>query len=80
MSDTHDPIDLRAELARIDRDRAETGKLLAEQLKFSAEQLKLRAEAEKLTWERWASPTLAIAAVFGGLLGAATFIARVMGH
>jgi len=40
-------LDLRAELARIDRDRAETEKLQEESRKFAAEQHKLRLEADK---------------------------------
>ena len=66
-----DPIDLRAVLARIDRDLAESDKL-------RAEQRKLTAEAQKITWDRWLAPALAIAAVIGGLLGVASFIARLM--
>lgn len=71
--DTPDPIDLRAVLARIDRDLAESDKL-------RAEQRKLTAEAQKLTWDRWLAPALAIAAVIGGLLGVGSFIARVLTH
>jgi hypothetical protein len=78
-----DELDLRAEPARIDRDRAESGKLQAEARKLFAEQLKLRAEqlaseARKLDRERWLAPVLAIAAVIGGLLGTASFIARLI--
>jgi len=86
MSDAS-PFDLRAELARIDRDRAETQKLLAEGAKFlaemhdkyPAEMRKLRAEAAKLERERWWQPALAIASVIGGMLGAAAFISRLVG-
>lgn len=66
-------LDLRAEIARIDRDRAETQKL-------AAEQHKLTAETQKLTWDRWLAPSLAIAAVIGGLLGVASFIAHLIGR
>ncbi len=87
-----DPLDLRAEIARIDRDRAETQKLqaetnkfvaeqqrlMAESLKLAAEQSKLQAEARKLERDRWLAPALAIAAVVGGLLGVASFIAKLI--
>jgi hypothetical protein len=72
MSDTpKDQLDLRAVLARIDRDLAESDKL-------RAEQRKLTAEALKLTRDRWLAPLLAIAAVIGGILGVASFIAKVI--
>jgi len=67
------PLDLREQIVRIDRAIAETEK-------FQAEQRKLIAEAQKLTWDRWLAPALAIAAVIGGLLGVATFIAHLMTH
>jgi hypothetical protein len=75
-------LDLRAELARIDRDHAETQKLLAETRKFSAEQQKLMAEAGKFFAERRWQPVLAIVAaitgLIGGALGLATFLARTI--
>jgi hypothetical protein len=43
--DDHPDLDLRAELARIDRDRAETQKLFAEERKLFAERDKLRGDA-----------------------------------
>ena len=73
-------LDLRAEIARIDRDRAEASKLREESDKFVAEQRKLLAEGRKFERERWLAPALAIASVVGGLLGVATFIAHLMGH
>lgn len=75
-SDWRGQLDLRAEFARIDRDRAESAKLREESNKFIAEQRKLIAEAEKMTWDRRLAPFLAVAAIIGGLLGAASFIAR----
>jgi len=51
-----DPIDLRAILARIDRDLAENVKLLAEARKFNR--------------ERWILPLTAAITVFGGILAA----------
>jgi hypothetical protein len=71
---------MRAILTRIDRDLAKSAKLRAESEKFVAEQRKLIAEEGKLTCDRWLAPALAIAAVIGGLLGVATFIAHLMGH
>lgn len=50
----------------------------AETEKFIAEQRKLIAEAQELTWDRWMASALAIAAVIGGLLGVASFMARVI--
>ena len=44
-ADWRGQLDLRAELARIDRDRAETQKLREESEKFISEQHKLLAEA-----------------------------------
>lgn len=77
MSEEH-TLDLRAEIARIDRDQAEIHKLMAEARKFSAEQQKLFAEAAKLDRDRWLAPALAIAAVIGGLFGVASFIAKLI--
>jgi len=48
--------------------------------KFVAEQRELIAGAQKMTWDARFAPYLAIAAVIGGLLGIATFIAHLMGH
>jgi hypothetical protein len=66
MTDTHPDhpdLDLRAEIARIDRDRAETQKLFAEQDKLFAEQRKLAAESLKLRGDaRW-QPVLVISGV-----------------
>ncbi len=72
MSDTTS-IDLREQLAQIDRAQAETRK-------FVAEQSKLIAEASKLNRERVLAPWLASAAVIGGLLGLVTFASRLLGH
>lgn len=74
-----DTLDIREQIARIDRAIAETGKLQAETTKFAAEQQKLTSESQKLNRERWLSPVLATAAVIGGLLGTASFIAKIIG-
>ena len=72
QSDPASPqLDLREQLIRIDR-------AMAESQKFQAEREKLLAEAAKFNRERWLAPVLAIAAVIGGLLGAATFIAKLI--
>jgi len=78
MSETLEvPTDIKATLARIDRDLAESSKLRAETEKFVAEQRKLIAESQKLNRDRWLAPVLAIAAVIGGVLGVASFAAQV---
>jgi hypothetical protein len=73
-------IDLQAIVARIERDLAESRKLREESEKFVAERRKLDSESLKLDRDRWLAPALAIAAVIGGLLGVASFIAHLMGH
>jgi hypothetical protein len=70
MTDT-EGLDLREQLTRIDRAMAETQK-------FASEQRKLDAEARKLDRDRWLAPALAIAAVIGGMLGTASFIAKLI--
>jgi uncharacterized protein YydD (DUF2326 family) len=73
-ADWRGQLDLRAELARIDRDRSETLKLREESEKFIAEQHKLLAEASKLNRDRWMAPYVLavslIGAIGGGLIGA----------
>ena len=77
MSDIPDDwrgqLDLRAEIVRIDRERAEAQK-------FNAEREKLLQEALKYRRERWLAPVLAVATAIGGVLGAASFIAHIIGH
>jgi hypothetical protein len=76
MSDTSEPdTNLRAILARIDRDLAEERKLryesekfLAEQKKLMAEETKLRSEGRKLDRDRWLAPWLAIVGLIGGII------------
>jgi hypothetical protein len=71
-TDWRDRIDLRAEIARIDRDAAETRK-------FSAEQNKLVAEASKLRWERWLLPFMPLTSLFAAALSGG-LIAAVINH
>lgn len=68
-------LNLQAELTRIDRDRAETRKLIAESDKFVAEQRKLMAEAK---WFPWA-PIL-VGFIGSGAIGGvvAAIIAKLM--
>ena len=65
-------------VARLRHMNAETEKFVAEQRKLIAEQSKLAAEAQKFAWDVRLAPYLAIAAVIGGLLGAASFIAHLI--
>jgi len=74
MSTTFDPdqpLDIREQIARIDRAIAETHKLQQESDKFVAEQKKLIAEAGKLDRDRTLSPWLLGASLLGGLVVAA---------
>lgn len=78
-----DGLDLRAELARIDRDRAETAKFAAEQRKLTSEADKLRAdklraEELKLLWDRRLSPWVIGASIIGSMSGGA--IVAVLAH
>jgi anti-sigma factor RsiW len=75
MSDSQ--FNLQAELARLDRDRAETNKLFEETRKFTAEQHKLMREAEKLRaeemklWRDWRlAPWIFALSLIIGALGA----------
>jgi hypothetical protein len=56
MSENHGGLDLRAELARIDRDRAETQKLMAESRRFDdgrqAELQRMLEETKKFVAEQ----------------------------
>jgi hypothetical protein len=54
-------IDIRAELSRIDRERAETQKLMAEQQKLCAEQFKFGAEQVKRYAEAFKQAPCALA-------------------
>lgn len=92
MSDIpHDSLDLREQIARIDRalvdiDRAqaETRKFVAEQAKLvdeaaklRAEDRKLMAEAGKLNRDRLLAPALAITGLVGGII---TIVGFVLQH
>lgn len=93
MSDTiQPPPDLRAILARIDRDLEESGKLreesqkfiaeqkklMAEEAKLRSEELKLGSEARKLDRDRWIAPWLAVTGLVGGIITVAGAVWRVL--
>ena len=77
-TDWRGQLDLRAEIARIDRDRAESEKLQEETRKFTAEQRKLIAEAGKLNRDRWLAPWVLVSTLIGSISGGA--IVAVLGH
>ena len=77
MSDTtaREAIDLRAIIARTDRDLAESAKLREETRQFideahrmEAERRKLEGETAKLQRDRWLAPLVLLASVAGGLV------------
>jgi len=73
-------LDLRAEIARIDRDRAESDKLRQESERFIAEQRKLIAEGRTLDRDRWLAPWSLLIALMGGLgLGLVQLVAHLLG-
>ena len=73
MSDgTDDGLTLRAALAHIDRNLAETRK-------FMAERSKLDAEAAKLRRDRFLAPAVALAATLGAIAALAPAILRAIG-
>lgn len=81
MRGSTDPgFDIRAHLARIDRALADTHKRQEDSNRFIAEQRKLMAESRRQTRDDVLSPILALAALVGGLLGAATFVLRLVGR
>jgi len=61
-------LDLRAELARIDRDRAETQKLIAESQKLSAEQRKLASESRHFDRQTWQPMAIAVLALIASMI------------
>lgn len=74
-ADYRDRLDLRAIIARIDRDRAEGEKLREETQKFVAEQHKLLSEQHKLMAERhkfnreiWIVPLTILGAIIAGVV------------
>ena len=92
-ADYTDRLNIREQIARIDRNQAEIGKLLAEQTKltaeqakftaeqakFTVEQIKLAAEADKFRRDRFLAPMVALAATLGGIAALAPTILRSLG-
>ena len=64
-------LDLRAELARIDRDRAETNKLAEEARKLTAEAHKLAAESRHFDRQSWQPMAIAIIALVASIFALA---------
>jgi hypothetical protein len=75
-----DRLNLRAQIARIDRAQAEIQKLFAETGKLFAERDKLSAEARKFSRERSIRTLLAITGLIGGLITVAQLIVRLRGR
>jgi len=66
-SDFRDPIDLQAILAKIDRDRTESEKFVAEQRKLMAEAAKLDRDRRLAPWQIFVTAfTAVLAAVISG--------------
>jgi hypothetical protein len=77
-ADYPEQINLRAEIARIDRDRAETHKLQGESDKFIAEQRKLIAEGRKFDREPVLAPWLLFTSLLAALSGG--IVVAVVSH
>ena len=69
LSEYKDRLDMREQIARIDRAQAETQK-------FAAEQQKLAAEASNLRLTRFVTPVAAVIAALGALTAAAPVLMR----
>lgn len=65
-ADYRDRLNLREQIERIDRQRAEGLKFAAEQHKLAAEQQKLMAEALKLNRDRWLAPWVLLTSLLSG--------------
>ena len=72
--------DLREQIVRIDRDLAETEKLIAEARTFSAEHNKLAAEAANSWVARFVTPAALVIAAIGAVIAALPVLARAFGH
>jgi hypothetical protein len=69
-------LDIEEQIARIRLAQEETRKAQEETRKFVAEQHKLQAEGDKFKRETLLAPVIAAVALVGGVLGAATFLAK----
>jgi hypothetical protein len=79
MSDIPLSLDLREQIARIDRAQAEiqkfqveVNKTIAEDRKLRAEEIKLKAEAGKLDRDRWWTPVTALIVALLSSIGSIT--------
>lgn len=71
-------LDLKEQIARIDRAQEETRKFAEEQHKLAAKARKLNAEAEKIARDRYLAPWVGFAAVAGATAGALGGIAGLV--
>jgi hypothetical protein len=81
-ADYQDRLNIREQIGRIDRARAESEKLAEETRKFVSEQHKLDAEALKLSRDRGLAPWQAAALTAGGiaaLVASLVSLAKSMG-
>jgi hypothetical protein len=78
MSDAQQ-LDIREQIALIDRVIEETRKFTAQQHKLQAEQLKLAAEERKFDRERWLVVAAMIGAIGGILAGVTSAAIRWLG-
>jgi hypothetical protein len=69
-------LDIEAQIARIRLAQEETRKAQEETRKFVAEQHKLQAEGDRFKRETLLAPVIEAVALVGGVLGAATFLAK----
>lgn len=79
MSEIPEDINIRDILARIDRQQAETQKLMRELEKFVAEQHKLIAEGRKYNRDFWVVPFTIIGAIIAAIAARLPEILRAFG-
>jgi len=80
MSDIPADLDLREQIARIDRALAETHKFQAETNKLQEEAQKLLEEGRKYRRDRWLAPWTLGVAILGGVgLGIVQLVAHLAG-
>jgi 3-dehydroquinate synthase class II len=79
-ADYRDQLDLRAIIAQIDRDRAETRKLQGETEKFVAEQHKLMSEAKKFGRDWWIIPLTVLGGIVAGAVARLPEILHALGR
>lgn len=67
-ADYQERLNLKDEIARIERNQAETQKLQEETRKFVSEQHKLMAEGHKYNRDRWILPLTVLITAFGSII------------